>query len=43
MKEKWLGIWKTNPELFFVNSEEIPIPYVGVLVEVTTFLFRMLI
>nr|XP_028588059.1 testicular spindle-associated protein SHCBP1L isoform X1 [Podarcis muralis] len=35
MKEKWLGIWKTNPELFFVNSEEIPIPYVGVLVEVT--------
>ncbi|KAF7241370.1 Testicular spindle-associated protein SHCBP1L [Varanus komodoensis] len=35
MKEKWLGIWKTNPELFFVSSEEIPIPYVGVLVEVT--------
>ncbi|XP_048338490.1 testicular spindle-associated protein SHCBP1L [Sphaerodactylus townsendi] len=34
MKEKWLGIWKTNPELFFVHSEEIPIPYVGVLVEV---------
>ncbi|XP_061486562.1 testicular spindle-associated protein SHCBP1L isoform X2 [Rhineura floridana] len=35
MKEKWLGVWKTNPELFFVSSEEIPIPYVGVLVEVT--------
>uniref|UniRef100_A0A8D0G8X4 Testicular spindle-associated protein SHCBP1L n=1 Tax=Sphenodon punctatus TaxID=8508 RepID=A0A8D0G8X4_SPHPU len=35
LKEKWLGVWKTNPELFFVNSEEIPIPYVGVLVEVT--------
>ncbi|XP_053099811.1 testicular spindle-associated protein SHCBP1L isoform X3 [Hemicordylus capensis] len=35
MKEKWLGVWKTNPELFFVNSEEIPIPYVGVLVKVT--------
>ncbi|XP_077188726.1 testicular spindle-associated protein SHCBP1L [Paroedura picta] len=34
MKEKWLGVWKTNPELFFVNSEEISIPYVGVLVEV---------
>ncbi|KAL7984790.1 hypothetical protein Chor_003360 [Crotalus horridus] len=35
MKENWLGIWKTNPELFFVNSEEIPIPFIGVLVEVT--------
>ncbi|XP_063154509.1 testicular spindle-associated protein SHCBP1L [Candoia aspera] len=35
MKQNWLGIWKTNPELFFVNSEEIPIPYIGVLVEVT--------
>nr|XP_056700691.1 testicular spindle-associated protein SHCBP1L [Euleptes europaea] len=34
MKEKWLGVWKTNPDLFFVHSEEIPIPYVGVLVEV---------
>ncbi|XP_015279330.1 PREDICTED: SHC SH2 domain-binding protein 1-like protein [Gekko japonicus] len=35
MKEKWLGVWKTNPELFFVNLEEISVPYVGVLVEVT--------
>ncbi|XP_054836314.1 testicular spindle-associated protein SHCBP1L [Eublepharis macularius] len=35
MKENWLGVWKSNPDLFFVNSEEIPIPYVGVLVEVT--------
>ncbi|KAH0618287.1 hypothetical protein JD844_017340 [Phrynosoma platyrhinos] len=35
LKEKWLGVWKTNPDLFFVSSEEIPIPYVGVLVEVT--------
>ncbi|KAL8178109.1 UNVERIFIED_CONTAM: hypothetical protein K2H54_029935 [Gekko kuhli] len=35
MKEKWFGVWKTNPELFFVNLEEISVPYVGVLVEVT--------
>ncbi|XP_060630468.2 testicular spindle-associated protein SHCBP1L [Anolis sagrei] len=34
-KEKWFGIWKTNPDFFFVSSEEIPIPYVGVFVEVT--------
>nr|XP_020645418.1 testicular spindle-associated protein SHCBP1L [Pogona vitticeps] len=34
-KEKWLGVWQTNPELFFVCSEEISISYVGVLVEVT--------
>ncbi|XP_042320287.1 testicular spindle-associated protein SHCBP1L-like [Sceloporus undulatus] len=34
MKEKWLGIWKTNPNLFLVTSEETPIPYLGVLVEV---------
>lgn len=35
MKANWLGIWKSNPELFFVNYEEISLPYVGVLVEVT--------
>ncbi|XP_060088401.1 testicular spindle-associated protein SHCBP1L [Heteronotia binoei] len=35
MKEKWLGVWKTNPELFFVNVEDFSLPYVGVLVEVT--------
>ncbi|KAG8132819.1 hypothetical protein E2320_010638 [Naja naja] len=39
MKENWLGIWKTNPELFFVNSEEIPIPFIGVLVEIITRFF----
>lgn len=42
MKEKWLGVWKTNPELFFVNSEEFSIPYVGVLVEVTKSIFTTL-
>ncbi|XP_034636337.1 testicular spindle-associated protein SHCBP1L isoform X1 [Trachemys scripta elegans] len=35
MKEKWLGVWKTNPELFFINSENVLIPFVGILVEVT--------
>ncbi|XP_005991147.1 testicular spindle-associated protein SHCBP1L [Latimeria chalumnae] len=37
LKERstWLGVWKTNPELFFVKYEEGSIPYVGVLVEVT--------
>ncbi|NWX85124.1 SHP1L protein, partial [Nothoprocta ornata] len=36
MKENnWLGIWKANPELFFVNSEDLIIPSVGILVEVT--------
>ncbi|NXE49423.1 SHP1L protein, partial [Casuarius casuarius] len=35
MKENnWLGIWKANPELF-VNSEDLIIPSVGILVEVT--------
>ncbi|CAM4603553.1 testicular spindle-associated protein SHCBP1L [Caretta caretta] len=35
MKEKWLGVWKTNPELFFINSEDVLVPFVGILVEVT--------
>ncbi|XP_042317499.1 testicular spindle-associated protein SHCBP1L-like [Sceloporus undulatus] len=35
MKNKWLGIWETNPQPFFASSEEIPVSYVGVLVEVT--------
>ncbi|XP_036612752.1 testicular spindle-associated protein SHCBP1L [Trichosurus vulpecula] len=35
MKDKWLGVWKTNPELFFIKYEEASIPFVGVLVEVT--------
>ncbi|XP_069491113.1 testicular spindle-associated protein SHCBP1L [Ambystoma mexicanum] len=37
LKERnmWLGVWKTNPELFFVKFEETSIPYVGILVEVT--------
>ncbi|XP_069089449.1 testicular spindle-associated protein SHCBP1L [Pleurodeles waltl] len=36
LKERsmWLGVWKTNPELFFVKYEEASIPYVGILVEV---------
>ncbi|XP_055964129.1 testicular spindle-associated protein SHCBP1L [Sorex fumeus] len=34
-KDKWLGVWKTNPELFFVKYEEASIPFVGILVEVT--------
>ncbi|NWI15938.1 SHP1L protein, partial [Crypturellus soui] len=36
MKENnWLGIWKANPDLFFINSEDLVIPSVGILVEVT--------
>ncbi|XP_032948013.1 testicular spindle-associated protein SHCBP1L isoform X2 [Rhinolophus ferrumequinum] len=35
LKDKWLGVWKTNPELFFVKYEEASIPFVGILVEVT--------
>ncbi|XP_006872618.1 PREDICTED: SHC SH2 domain-binding protein 1-like protein [Chrysochloris asiatica] len=35
LKDKWLGVWKTNPELFFVKYEETSIPFVGILVEVT--------
>ncbi|XP_026930186.2 testicular spindle-associated protein SHCBP1L [Acinonyx jubatus] len=34
LKDKWLGVWKTNPELFFVKYEEASIPFVGILVEV---------
>ncbi|XP_038614623.1 testicular spindle-associated protein SHCBP1L [Tachyglossus aculeatus] len=33
--DKWLGVWKSNPELFFVKYEEASIPFVGVLVEAT--------
>ncbi|KAI5939761.1 Testicular spindle-associated protein SHCBP1L [Manis javanica] len=33
--DKWLGVWKTNPELFFVKYEKASIPFVGILVEVT--------
>ncbi|KAK6484160.1 testicular spindle-associated protein SHCBP1L-like [Huso huso] len=33
-KRSWTGVWRTNPELFFVNYEEGLIPYVGILVEV---------
>ncbi|KAM5294313.1 testicular spindle-associated protein SHCBP1L [Glossophaga mutica] len=35
LKDRWLGVWKTNPELFFVKYEETSIPFVGILVEVT--------
>ncbi|XP_023562634.1 testicular spindle-associated protein SHCBP1L isoform X2 [Octodon degus] len=35
LRDKWLGVWKTNPELFFVKYEEASIPFVGILVEVT--------
>uniref|UniRef100_A0A8C2SKL3 Testicular spindle-associated protein SHCBP1L n=1 Tax=Capra hircus TaxID=9925 RepID=A0A8C2SKL3_CAPHI len=35
LKDKWLGVWKANPELFFVKYEESSIPFVGILVEVT--------
>ncbi|KAF6075883.1 SHC binding and spindle associated 1 like [Phyllostomus discolor] len=35
LKDRWLGVWKTNPELFFVTYEEASIPFVGILVEVT--------
>nr|XP_033771307.1 testicular spindle-associated protein SHCBP1L isoform X2 [Geotrypetes seraphini] len=36
-KNKWLGVWKTNPELFFakLQYEESSIPFVEILVEVT--------
>lgn len=37
LKDKWLGVWKTNPELFFVKYEEASIPFVGILVEVNNF------
>ncbi|KAB0405148.1 hypothetical protein E2I00_009192 [Balaenoptera physalus] len=35
LKGTWLGVWKTNPELFFVKYEEASISFVGILVEVT--------
>ncbi|XP_075844359.1 testicular spindle-associated protein SHCBP1L [Microtus pennsylvanicus] len=35
LKDKWLGVWKSNPELFFEKYEEASIPFVGILVEVT--------
>lgn len=35
--DKWLGVWKTNPELFFVKYEKASIPFVGILVEVNNF------
>ncbi|XP_059529460.1 testicular spindle-associated protein SHCBP1L isoform X3 [Myotis daubentonii] len=35
LKDKWLGVWKTNPELFFLKYEEASIPFVGILVEAT--------
>lgn len=34
LKDKWLGVWKSNPELFFEKYEEASIPFVGILVEV---------
>ncbi|KAM4022596.1 testicular spindle-associated protein SHCBP1L [Anomaloglossus baeobatrachus] len=34
-KNKWTGVWKTNPELFFHKYDESAIQYVGLLVEVT--------
>lgn len=37
LKDKWLGVWKTNPELFFLKYEEASIPFVGILVEVNNF------
>lgn len=37
LKDRWLGVWKTNPELFFVTYEEASIPFVGILVEVNSF------
>uniref|UniRef100_A0ABK0L5J0 SHC binding and spindle associated 1 like n=1 Tax=Rattus norvegicus TaxID=10116 RepID=A0ABK0L5J0_RAT len=33
--DRWLGVWKSNPELFFEKYEEASIPFVGILVEVT--------
>ncbi|XP_038397675.1 testicular spindle-associated protein SHCBP1L isoform X1 [Canis lupus familiaris] len=35
LRDRWLGVWKTNPELFFVKYEEASIPFVAILVEVT--------
>ncbi|XP_059136247.1 testicular spindle-associated protein SHCBP1L isoform X2 [Peromyscus eremicus] len=35
LKDKWLGVWKSNPDLFFEKYEEASIPFVGILVEVT--------
>ncbi|XP_063096332.1 testicular spindle-associated protein SHCBP1L isoform X4 [Cavia porcellus] len=35
LRDRWLGVWKTNPELFFVEYEEASIPFVGILIEVT--------
>uniref|UniRef100_A0A2K6JSI0 Testicular spindle-associated protein SHCBP1L n=1 Tax=Rhinopithecus bieti TaxID=61621 RepID=A0A2K6JSI0_RHIBE len=35
LKDRWLGVWKTNPNVFFVKYEEASIPFVGILVEVT--------
>ncbi|XP_062920114.1 testicular spindle-associated protein SHCBP1L-like [Mobula hypostoma] len=32
-RSTWLGVWKTNPEFFFVKYDEGSIPYVGVFVE----------
>ncbi|XP_075472686.1 testicular spindle-associated protein SHCBP1L [Ascaphus truei] len=34
-RNEWIGVWKTNPELFFSKYEEVPIAYVGILVKVT--------
>ncbi|XP_043942684.1 testicular spindle-associated protein SHCBP1L-like [Protopterus annectens] len=34
-KDTWLGIWNTNPELFFASYKKELIPYVGILVQVT--------
>ncbi|XP_008822535.1 testicular spindle-associated protein SHCBP1L, partial [Nannospalax galili] len=35
LKDKWLGVWKSSPELFFEKYEAASIPFVGILVEVT--------
>ncbi|XP_035135658.2 testicular spindle-associated protein SHCBP1L isoform X3 [Callithrix jacchus] len=40
LKDKWLGVWKTNPDVFFVKYEESSIPFVGILVEVTCGLYQ---
>uniref|UniRef100_A0A2K5DX35 Testicular spindle-associated protein SHCBP1L n=1 Tax=Aotus nancymaae TaxID=37293 RepID=A0A2K5DX35_AOTNA len=40
LKDKWLGVWKTNPDVFFVKYKEASIPFVGILVEVTCELYR---
>lgn len=34
--DRWLGVWKSNPELFFEKYEEASIPFVGILVEVSS-------